>query len=492
MKMVLRWFNMKRVIVLCGLLLIGIACTFPVIAGQSNTQAAVITLDPGIRYQTITGWEATDFAGQDEPAFPNYKDELFDLAINDLGINRVRLEIRSGVENDTDYYQLYHTGAIDYATWRAHRYATVNDNGDPSSTNLNGFHFTEMDARIEDTVLPLRQLAQARGEPLWINLNYVAFTGQIGAGLEYIHDDPDEYAEFVLGTFQHLQSKYGFVPDTLEILLEPDNVSQWSGSLIGQAIAAADARLKANGFSPRFVAPSTTNMGNAVSYFDAMIQTPGVVPVLEELSYHRYSGVSDANLQAIADRAVQHGLNTSMLEHIGSTYQDLHQDLTLGRNSAWSLFVLAAPGAADPDGAYYRVDVSNPAQPVVELSSRGKFLRQYFKFVRRGAVRIGASSTDGNFEPIVFVNSGGKNVVVVKAAQGGDISIQGLPAGLYGIKYTTNSAFDVDLPDQVIGAGSALSTNIPAAGVISVYWRGAPPPPPGSERIYLPLVVMAD
>ena len=48
-------------------------------------------------------------------------------------------------------------------------------------------------------MLPLRQLAQARGEPLWINLNYVAFTGQIGAGLEYIHDDPDEYAEFVLG-----------------------------------------------------------------------------------------------------------------------------------------------------------------------------------------------------------------------------------------------------------------------------------------------------
>jgi hypothetical protein len=145
---------------------------------HSDAQAAVITLAPGTHYQTVTGWEATVFAGQDEPAFPNYKDELFDLAINDLGINRVRLEIRSGVENDTDYYQLYHTGAIDYATWRAHRYATVNDNGDPNSTNLNGFHFTEMDARIEDTVLPLRQLAQARGEPLWVNLNYVAFTGR--------------------------------------------------------------------------------------------------------------------------------------------------------------------------------------------------------------------------------------------------------------------------------------------------------------------------
>ena len=182
MKMVLGWIIMNRVMVLCGLFLAGIVFTLPVIAVHSNTESAVITLAPGTQYQTITGWEATDFAGQDEPAFPNYKDELFDQAINDLGINRVRLEIRSGVENDTDYYQLYHSGAIDYATWRAHRYATVNDNGDPSSTNLSGFHFTEMDARIEDTVLPLRQMAQARGEPLWINLNYVAFTGQIGAG----------------------------------------------------------------------------------------------------------------------------------------------------------------------------------------------------------------------------------------------------------------------------------------------------------------------
>jgi hypothetical protein len=140
-----------------------------------------------------------------------------------------------------------------------------------------------------------------------------------------------------------------------------------------------------------------------------MIQTSGVVPVLEELSYHRYTGVSDANLQAIAQRAVQNGINTSMLEHIGSTYQDLHQDLTLGRNSAWSLFVLAAPGAADPDGAYYRVDVSNPAQPVVELSEPGQVHAPVFQVrAARSGLRIGASSTDGSFEPVAFINSGEK------------------------------------------------------------------------------------
>ena len=46
-------------------------------------------------------------------------------------------------------------------------------------------------------------------------------------------------------------------------------------------------------------------------------------------------------MQAIASRAVQYGIDTSMLEHIGSGYQDLHKDLTLGRNSAWQQYTLA-------------------------------------------------------------------------------------------------------------------------------------------------------
>ena len=64
MKLVLRWIIMNRVLVLCGLFLAGIAFTLPVIAVHSNAESAVITLDPGIRYQTITGWGATDFAGE--------------------------------------------------------------------------------------------------------------------------------------------------------------------------------------------------------------------------------------------------------------------------------------------------------------------------------------------------------------------------------------------------------------------------------------------
>jgi hypothetical protein len=219
--------------------------------------AGTITLDPSRTYQTITGWEVAAFALEPgNPAFPNFKDTLFDQAVNDVGINRVRLEVRSGIENTEDTWSDYLTGKIDYQTWRSRRYATVNDNADPQTINPAGFQFTQMDDTIDRIVNPLRRLLAAKGERLIVNVNYVAFTNQITTGV-YIHNNPAEYAEYVLATYLHLKEKYGWVPDLWEVVLEPDNVSQWNGKLLGQALVAAADRLKQAGFEPAFVAPSS-------------------------------------------------------------------------------------------------------------------------------------------------------------------------------------------------------------------------------------------
>ncbi|MFQ6060733.1 MAG: hypothetical protein ACE5KV_05490, partial [Thermoplasmata archaeon] len=439
---------------------------------------AVITLNPSITYQTITGWSSTAWAGQDSsPAFANYSGELFDRAVNDLGLNRLRVEVRAGVENPEDYWTQYQTGQVNYTFWREHRYSTINDNNDPNVINWSGFHFSELDSTVEKVVLPFKKLVEANGEKLHINLNYVAFTGQIGPGLEYIHDDPDEYAEFVLATYLHLQSNYSIVPDSWEILLEPDNVAQWNGNIVGRSMVAVASRLHAYGFTPRFVAPSNTNMGNAITYFDAMIQVPGALQNLTEFCYHRYGGVSDANLRAIAFRRLQYGVDTAMLEHIGSGYRDLHKDLEVANNSAWQQYTLGGPGPGDPGGRYYLIDDTDPANPIVTIASRTKFLRQYFRFIRSGAVRIGAISNNSSFEPLAFVNVDGGYVTVVKANAGGSFSIQGLPAGFYRVKYTTYSQYDVDLPGVFIGDGETVNATIPDVGVITIYNVSSPRPP---------------
>lgn len=439
------------------------------------TPAATITVEPAMTYQTISGWEAVAFALEPgNAAFANFKGTLFDQVANDLGINRVRLEIRSGVENAADNWSDYQDGIIPYQAWRSRRYATINDNDDPQIIDWSGFHFSEMDDAIERILNPLRAVLAARGDKLIVNVNYVAFTGQITDGA-YLHDDPAEYAEFVLATYLHLQGKYGWVPDLWEVILEPDNVSQWSGQLIGRAIVAAAARLEAAGFEPAFVAPSNTNMGNAVAYFDQMAAVRGALRHLRELSYHRYGGVSLQNLQAISARAAAHGLDTAMLEWWSGAngYATLHEDLKVGNNSAWQQGVLA--GALGAQMACYQIDDSVPTAPRVIPGDKTKFLRQYFRFIRPGAIRIEAGSQLSSFDPVAFVNIDGRFVVVVKCSGGGAFTLGGLPAGTYGISYTTAAEFDMNLPDQEIYAGQAIAGHIPQAGVLTVYGKPATP-----------------
>jgi uncharacterized protein (TIGR03437 family) len=115
------------------------------------------------------------------------------------------------------------------------------------------------------------------------------------------------------------------------------------------------------------------------------------------------------------------------------------------------------------------IDDRDPNSLVIQPGHRTKYLRQYFKYVRRGAVRIQATSSAPEYQPVAFVNADCKQVVVVRALSGGTFSIQGLPAATYGVKYTTDVQYDFDSPDVTLSAGQPLRATIPAEGVITIY-----------------------
>jgi hypothetical protein len=162
-----------------------------------------------------------------------------------------------------------------------------------------------------------------------------------------------------------------------------------------------------------------------------------------------------------------------MLEHIGSGYEDLVDDLTLANCSAWQQYTLAGVGSTDDGGKYFLIDDTDPSDPVVTLGSRTKFLRQYFAYVRPGATRVDATSNQAEVEPVAFTNPEGTNVVVVKADEASTCYIQGLPAGSYGITYTTSTAYNVSLSDVTLIQGGFISVSIPSSGVLTVreLWR---------------------
>jgi O-glycosyl hydrolase len=427
------------------------ACSDPVMVDA-------VTLDPSTKMQTIIGWEATAQTGQDDvprASYDAYIDELMDAAVNDLGLTRLRVELRSGAES----------------TAGGGTYPIVNDNADPNVIDPKGFDFSVLDKQIDLIVLPMKKRVEQNGEKFFFNLNYVSFLDKPTVTPSLHAEQPEEYAEFVFATYKHVKDKYGIDIDAWEPILEPDNVQAWTAQRLGAAIAAAATRLKKEGFTPHFIAPSCTDMGHAITYYDTMIQVPGVLPYLLELSYHRYGGVSDQNLMAIQMRSQRDKIGSSMLEHIGSDYTDLHKDLALAWNTSWQQFTLAFPAKMDGGGTYFSVVNPTSAHPQIQILSRTKLLRQYFKFVRPGAVRMGAMSSVPKFEPLAFTNTSGKVVVVVKSNAAGGFSIAGLPDGKYGIKYTTQTEYDIDAPDAYAYGGQLLVARIPEAGVITIYGK---------------------
>jgi hypothetical protein len=381
----------------------------------------------------MVGWEAAAQAGQTQHTgkWLTYKDALYDQAINDLGINRVRVEIRA---------------------------------------NALGFDWTEFDRTLTDVVLPLRQRLAARGESLWVNVCVVE-----GA----LATNPLLYAQQVLATYQRMQNSYGFIPDSWEAGLEPDIFGWGIGRNMGNCIVAAGQLLAANGFPSKvFVAPSSSNIRHAAGYFDEIVTlVPTAAQYLMEVSYHTYGGASTAERQAILTRANSlTNVKTSHGERIGATYDDLHQDLKVAEVSSWQQYTLCwvLSDVGDNGGQYYLADdLTNPTNPPLVMGSRTRFLRQYFKFIRRGALRIDAASNNPAFDPVAFRNTDGRQVVVVKASSAGSFTIQGLNAGTYGIKYTTTNQYDVNAQPVTISSGQQITANIPAAGVITIYATGS-------------------
>lgn len=424
---------------------------------SSNT----ITVNPSVTYQTMVGWEASAQAGQDYPDWNLYKNSLMDQAVAD-GINRLRLAVTHNVEASTPNFN-----------------GSVNDNNDPHVINPAGFQWGNtngVDGDIEVANLMRTRLA-ARGETLYVNAIYVDFRS---AYTFDHHTNPEEYAELMEALFLRTAT-YGWVPDSIEVLLEADaisNIKWWksdtatpSGAKLAAVIIATRNRLAAHGWFPKFIAPGTTNCDMADVFFNAMkAANPAIVPLMSELSYHRYGGGAGCT-QAMVDQnravAEANGIALSMLERIGATYHTLHTDLKLNNNVAWQQFALGYDSAitGDDGSVYYLVNHTTHA---VTIASRTKFLRQYFKFIRRGAIRIDATSTNPALDPVAFINSDGKWVVVVKATAGATFTIPNLPAATYGIKYTTGAQYDIDFPDQT---GTQVITTIPAAGVITIYGR---------------------
>ena len=448
-----------------------------------NLKAQTITLDLNKSYQTIGHWENGGFLqkGLEELII----DDLVDLTVDSLGINRLRLEIRSGSENTVDYYQQYQDSTIEYETWRSNRYATENDDDDPNNINWRGFYFTELDETIENVLIPIRNRLIQNKSNLYINLCIVAFTGQLneGTGGTIIHQIPEEYAEFIEAIFKHMENKYGFVPDAVEVLLEPDVAKFGDGKLVGECLVAAGNRLKGIGYKPDFIACSNTNLFNATGkMYSDFIKVPGVSEYWSEYSFHAYAGRTDDNLIQISENAKVNGVNTSMLEWWtnGHRYDYLHKCLKLANVSSYEFKGSFGTVNNDWSSGLLSIRDNGNNEYLLDLQPPVKYFRHYFKLISNGAVRYEAISDSSSFDPVVFKNEDGSLILNIMAANSGNVSISGLPTGSYQTIYSLGdgrnepSKYWVKVTRVNIKEGEDYTLDIPSQGIFSVVQTNSP------------------
>lgn len=436
------------------------------------TRDTEVRVDVSRRYQTIAGWEALTRMWEYDKAnnrfdgsWEEHAPELFSALVNELGINRVRIEIRSGAENPNDYWADFEAGRISYKEVKQHFYDKVNDNDDPKLLNPAGIKFSALDYQVEKMLLPIRELLQKNGEKLVVNLCYVDFKSSNEGTLQHALA-PEEYAELIAATFQHLKQKFGVVPDVLEVILEPDNSSHWRGKQIGEAIVAARARLGELGFQPQVTAPSTASAHATAGYFDELIAVPGVKGALSTIAYHRYCELPKLSLPGIVERARKYGLSTAMLEHTSGGPRELVEDLTLGNVSAWQQYQIAWHAPTPPAKAATPYVLWDGKRAI--LAEEARMLAHTFKPVRLGAVRVEATTDNSLKQPVAFVNPNGTHVLVVTANHGGRITVRGLPPGRYRAAYSTRDVERASLPDVVVSRGGTAALQIPDTGVLSL------------------------
>src|SRR5688572_11779780 len=140
---------------------------------QWSPRTAEIRLLPDETHQTIDGWQVTPkwwemnkkedrYDGSWKP----FRDQILERMANELGINSVRLEVRSGLENPVDYWKKFESGEIGYTGFRNNRYEKINDNDDPNNANAAGFQFSHLDWQVEEVLLPLQRFVEANGEKI--------------------------------------------------------------------------------------------------------------------------------------------------------------------------------------------------------------------------------------------------------------------------------------------------------------------------------------
>jgi glucuronoarabinoxylan endo-1,4-beta-xylanase len=289
---------------------------------------------------------------------------------------------------------------------------------------------------------------------------------------------------------------------------EPDFTASYSSMNMNPTQTADMIRflkptLAAAGLNPQVVCCDPTGWGQAQNYANGVTSNSSANANVDMFSSHGYSGAPASPLNGVGSRHVW--------ETEWSTFEsqdNAWDDGTDASGLTWAQHIYTGLTAANLNGFLYWWGAvgsgTTDNEGLLQLASNGSVVTtgrlwafaNYSRFIRPGAVRIGASSGDSNLQVSAYKNSNGVVAIVVlntaSSAITASYSLQntGVADGTTVTPYLTNSSNNTAQQGPTSVSGGSFSATIPARSLVTYVLSGSgggsptPTPTPGGTTYY--------
>ena len=382
--------------------------------GQTPTSVA-LDIDAEQQFQTMEGFGATARVFDDphltetfDPATQrsavvvpeSAQEEILDKLYTELGFTRLR--------PGTD----------------ARGIETVNDNDDPAVTDLGNFNFAW---KRNDAHIDLARRAIDRGVDTY-------FLSPIQPFEEWITEaNPEEYVEWAMVIIRRWRDQ-GVTLPYYSVMNEPGfpDDSVWSGEYIRDVIKLMGPQLRAEGFETQFVITDDLNASEAYKRSEVILADPAARQYVGALGFHLYGEPVDRVVQ-MQELGQRYDLPLWMTEYFqrdafawANTMQSLIADYDVSAvDYMWGFF-----GQWETNGSHLIVVTYDAANTYTGYNLRKHYfvMGQFSRYVRPGAVRVQATSSDPAIRVSAFRDGDAPVIVVInnaKLEQTVDVSLSG-------------------------------------------------------------------
>jgi O-glycosyl hydrolase len=368
--------------------------------------AAVITIDPTKRFQTMQGFGAS-MRLFDDPRTTNTLDPATRRG------TAVPSAITQGTILSTLYTDLGLT-RVRFLPSEAAGIEPANDNADPLVTDPAKFDFswTKGDGQLD--LMPGLVL---RGVDTW-------FASPLSLETWMSSSNPAEYAEWAMAMLRHWKDR-GYEMPYFALENEPGSAAggALSATYLRDAIKLLGARMKAEGMKTKLVVPDDASPQEAYARLQVILADADARQYVGAIAYHLYARGGEAQIKQIGE---QYGIPIWMTDY----------SLPDDDSFAWALALhdlIADDGVSAIDYKWAFLGEHAPSQLVRLKTSNGSYVSftpttqyfimgQYSRYVRPGAVRVSASSDDPNVKVTAYVD--GTKLIIVATFLGDGRTIQ--------------------------------------------------------------------